>query len=310
MTTPIIKSNFTTENGIYIKRDDLLPFSFGGNKVRIAEEYFKDMQKNGCDCIIGYGNARSNLCRIIANMSRKYNVKTYIISPCDDDGVRRETTNSLIVKACGVQLISCLKENVAQTVEDTLRLCCDHGYKPYYINGHQYGEGNEVTPMLAYVKAYKEIQLQKKEMGIDFDYIFCAVGTGMTYSGLLAGKEECRGKENIVGISIAREVSRETKIIQKFLKCYFGAEKNINFELTDKYLMGGYGECSNQIVECIKREFLIDGVPLDTTYTGKAFYGMNDYLSSNQIKDKKILFIHTGGTPLFFDKINMILGEN
>ncbi len=45
----------------YIKRDDLVPFSFGGNKVRIVQKYFKDMSKKGCDCIITYGNSRSNL---------------------------------------------------------------------------------------------------------------------------------------------------------------------------------------------------------------------------------------------------------
>jgi D-cysteine desulfhydrase len=57
-------------NTFYIKRDDLLPFSFGGNKVRIAQKYFEDMDEKGCDCIIAYGNSRSNLCRVIANMSK------------------------------------------------------------------------------------------------------------------------------------------------------------------------------------------------------------------------------------------------
>ena len=31
-------------NELYIKRDDLLPFSMGGNKVRIAEAFFQDMR--------------------------------------------------------------------------------------------------------------------------------------------------------------------------------------------------------------------------------------------------------------------------
>ena len=48
------------------------------------------------------------------------------------------------------------------------------------------------------------------------------------------------------------------------------------------------------------------GIPLDATYTGKAFMGMTEYITENMIKNKNILFIHTGGTPLFFDCINMI----
>lgn len=33
---------------------------------------------------------------------------------------------------------------------------------------------------------------------------------------------------------------------------------------------------------------------------------MKNYLSKNNIENKNILFIHTGGTPLFFDFINYI----
>jgi len=51
--------------------------------------------------------------------------------------------------------------------------------------------------------------------------------------------------------------------------------------------------------------FINDGIALDTTYTGKAFWGMQRYLEKQGIRGKNILFIHTGGTPLFFD----VLGE-
>ena len=37
------------------------------------------------------------------------------------------------------------------------------------------------------------------------------------------------------------------------------------------------------------------------TYTGKAFWGMQEYLKTHGIRNKKVLFLHTGGGPLFFD---------
>ena len=40
---------------------------------------------------------------------------------------------------------------------------------------------------------------------------------------------------------------------------------------------------------------------LDPVYTGKAFSGMKKYIKENKLNDKKILFIHTGGIPLFLD---------
>lgn len=44
-----------------------------------------------------------------------------------------------------------------------------------------------------------------------------------------------------------------------------------------------------------------DGIPLDPTDTSKAFWGMKEYLKNQTITGKNILFVHTGGVPLFFD---------
>ena len=51
------------------------------------------------------------------------------------------------------------------------------------------------------------------------------------------------------------------------------------------------------------------GIPLDETYTGKAFTGMTEYIKKENITGKNILFIHTGGTPLFFDVLKETKGE-
>ena len=75
--TPVVQIP-DKDNKIYIKRDDLLPFSFGGNKVRIALEFIADMKNQGKDCIVGYGNSRSNLSRALANLC--YQLEFHVIS--------------------------------------------------------------------------------------------------------------------------------------------------------------------------------------------------------------------------------------
>ena len=47
-------------NQLYIKREDLIPFSFGGNKARKAALFFEDFDKGGYDCIVTYGSSSSN----------------------------------------------------------------------------------------------------------------------------------------------------------------------------------------------------------------------------------------------------------
>lgn len=67
-----------------------------------------------------------------------------------------------------------------------------------------------------------------------------------------------------------------------------------------------YGTYNRQIEKTIHQQLTCNGMPLDPTYTGKAFWGMQDYLNRKCITGKKVLFIHTGGTPLFFDYMNGI----
>lgn len=299
--TPVIQIP-DEKNSIYVKRDDLLPFSFGGNKVRIALEFINDMKKQGKDCIVGYGNARSNLSRALANLCYQFKIPCHIISPADEDGTRIDTYNSKMVLSCDAKFHYCRKTNVKETVESVLKDIRKEGLKPYYIYGDSTGKGNEHTPMLAYAKLYEEIKGQ-------YDYIFLATGTGMTQGGLLAGKAINNGAEKIIGISVARSAAQEIEVLCKSLECFSDRIQRIeNYEINveDAYLCDGYGTYNRQIEKTIHQQLTCNGMPLDPTYTGKAFWGMQDYLNRKCITGKKVLFIHTGGTPLFFDYMNGI----
>ncbi|MCM1132936.1 MAG: pyridoxal-phosphate dependent enzyme [Ruminococcus flavefaciens] len=307
--TPIVSLGDIDGNHISIKRDDLLPFSFGGNKVRIAQEYFTDMEQKGCDYLIGYGNARSNLCRVLANMSASRNIPCTIISPNDDDGTRVFTMNSKMVEICGAEIVTCQKDCVAETVQDVIDRCRENGYNPYYIYGDKYGKGNEAVPVRAYAKVFHEILEQSEK---PYDTIFLPTGTGMTHSGLLAGAVEANVKQEIVGISVARSAEQEKQVLENYLSAYL-ADKNIADEvhnpinITDKYLFGGYGKYNAKIRETIETVYRNYGFQLDPTYTAKGFYGMLQWLKSNEISGKNILYIHTGGSPLFFDFLGQFI---
>lgn len=69
---------------IFMKRDDKLPFSFGGNKVRITYELFKDIEEGGYTSVISYGSPSSNMNRAIAEMSKSKGISCYVIIKLDD----------------------------------------------------------------------------------------------------------------------------------------------------------------------------------------------------------------------------------
>ena len=294
--TPIIKLD-DESNELYVKRDDMLPFSFGGNKVRIALAFIEDMRAQGKDCIVGYGNARSNLSRALSNLCCQHHIPCHIISPADEDGARITTYNSEMVKSFDATFHFCSKTNVKKTVEDVLAQLQKEGLKPYYIYGDSNGKGNEHIPLKAYAGVYEEIRGQ-------FDYIFLATGTGMTQGGLLVGKARHSGRERIVGVSVARATAYETEILRSMLTAYCERVESIDIpeiSVLDGYLCGGYGKYDRNIEKTIADQLKNNGMPLDPTYTGKAFFGMLDYLQKNNITGKRVLFIHTGGAPLFFD---------
>jgi D-cysteine desulfhydrase len=81
----------------------------------------------------------------------------------------------------------------------------------------------------------------------------------------------------------------------------------VNF--VDDFVLDGYVSYNNDILMTIKDVLVHDGIPMDTTYVGKAYWGMKEYIKKNEIAEKNILFIHTGGTPLFFDDLEELANE-
>lgn len=294
--TPIelISENFN-KNAFYMKREDLLPFSFGGNKARKAIKFKKDILEKNADIVVTYGSSESNHCRIIANMAKSLNKKCFIISPIED---YIETYNSNLVKMFNAEIIKVPVKDVSETIYNLLEKLSKSN-TPYFIPGG--GHGNLGTA--AYVDCYNEINQFEKENNIKFDCIFFASGTGTTQAGLVCGQFLNNDtNRRIIGISIARERKRGKKIIIESISNYLKNDFDENLVIfDDSYICKGYNNYNTEILDVIKKVLYNDGIALNTTYTGKAYYGMIEYIKKNNIENKNILFINTGGLPLFFD---------
>lgn len=303
--TPIQQLNEKIDNNhVYIKREDLLPFSFGGNKARKAKLFFNDIEKVKADYVVTYGSGSSNHCRIIANMAAAKSLPCLIISPKE---AAQKTYNTEMIGLFGAKTIFCPVLEVANTIKMQMEILQEKGKNPYFIMGG--GHGNIGTQ--AYVECFEEILAFKKETGVDFDYIFHASGTGTTQSGLVCGKLLNNSKIKVVGISIARKNPYGRNVVSQSVNSYlesqgYAGKYNDAIEFIDDYVVDGYGTYNAEILDTIKKVMLQYGIPLDITYTGKAFWGMNEYLNKRKIQGKNILFLHTGGTPLFFDDIEKI----
>ena len=260
------------------------------------------MKEKGCDFFVSYGSRKSNLNRVVGTLCKAENIPCLVITALED-GEKEDTFNSRILERMEIQSVFCDKSHVRETVEQTLADLREKGYDPYYIYGDSTGKGNESAVRKAYAAAYEEIRQWEKQNRIYFRQIFHASGTGMTQGGLVAGQKAASGQEQIIGISVARNAARGAVEVARFAGvpvdqvCFL-----------DEYLCGGYGKYEEEIERTIEHVMEQYGIPLDPTYTGKAFTGMMKWLETHGNDGDPVLFIHTGGTPLYFDFIekNMI----
>lgn len=285
-------------NHLWIKREDLLPFSFGGNKARKAEFFFRDIEKNKSDCVVTYGSSSSNHCRVIANECCRRGLDCYIISPKE---ASESSFNRKMMELFGARIITVSIDEVHDSIEKKLSNLKEKGKNPYFIQGG--GHGNIGTE--AYVQCYQEIKEYEHNESIHFDYVFLASGTGTTQAGLVCGQLDNKDERKIVGISIARKNPRGRDVVIESVQDYLGNRLKYdeiqNATIFLDSFTNGYNiedERVNQTIDYVLRKY---GIPLDTIYTGKAFMGMTEYLRT--IQSKNVLFLHTGGTPLFFDEL-------
>lgn len=301
--SPIYNVGIVNDNRLFIKREDLIPYSFGGNKARKAAKFFEIIDAMKKDYIITYGSSHSNHCRIIANLAAYRNIPCLIISP---EEKQTKTSNKILMKLFGADIITVPVDEVSKTIDRELKKIEEKGFNPYFIPGG--GHSNLGTE--AYIDCYNEIKKYEEKNDTEFDYIFLASGTGTTQAGLVCGQILNNDHKKIVGISIARVNPRGRNIVLKSVKEYLpDIDESLisqNTIFLDEYIISGYSSKNREIEDTVREMIRNYGIPLDCTYTGKAYLGMNKYLNDNNIRNKNILFIHTGGTPLFFDDLNSI----
>jgi D-cysteine desulfhydrase len=137
-----------------------------------------------------------------------------------------------------------------------------------------------------------------------FDVIALACGTGMTQAGLLCGQKLHGGKEQIVGLSVARDADNAKAHIAAYANAWLkeDAIDESRIVVCDAYRQT-YGVYDDFVKATMLRMMREHGIPMDGTYTGKAYASLLRLAKEEGWQNKRVLFLHTGGTPLYFDSL-------
>jgi len=304
---------------IHLKRDDQTGLAFGGNKTRKLEYIMAAARARNADCIITWGGLQSNWCRQTAAAAARCGLKAILILFGQDDTRKAADGNHLLDTLLGAEIIRekapgngqfFRLQDIRDTVDRVVTRARRTGQHPYVVPiGGSMLEGDLDKPLgaVSYTAALLEMAKQAKSLGISLDTIVLATGSASTQAGLIAGVRMLCLPTRIVGISVTVDALTMRKMIEEILDQtlrhleFAPTGEYDDIEVVDDYLAGGYGELTPGIVTTIHSLAASQGILLDPVYTGKAFWGLTDLIRRGYFQaSRRIVFLHTGGTPALF----------
>jgi len=279
---------------LLIKRDDAIPFAFGGNKVRKMRLVGADAVARGADTLITAGGVQSNHARVTAATAAALGMRCVLVV----NGVppARATGNALLDALLGarIEYVGSRAERAPamESVADDLRRAGGH---PYII------PVGASTPLgaAAFVEAVRELV----DQGVVPDVIIHATSSGGTQAGLVAGCRIARLATRVIGISadersdvLERDVRRIIEGMGPLLGPGTAPLENAPVEVDDRFVGDGYGIPSEASREALALAARTEAVFLDHTYTAKAMAGLIARVRAGEFDgDQTVLFWHTGG---------------
>ncbi len=280
---------------IFIKRDDLNGLLISGNKARKLEYLVADAKRKRCDTLITCGGEQSNHCRTTAAFAKYFDLDCHLLLRVRGRPKRVYTGNLLIDRLfeATIRFITPGEYKERDTVmKQYASQLKRRGKKPYIIPEG----GSNAIGILGYTDCMEEMAPFIKKNRIDA--VYCAVGSGGTYAGLLLGKRLLGLNVALNGILVSDTVEYFREKIQNI--CSAAIKDNRfptridenDITLVDGFIGEGYGIPYAAEMKTIKSIAKL-GIILEPVYTGKAFYGMQQHLRTTT--HKRVIFIHTGG---------------
>lgn len=300
---------------LYIKRDDFTGSNlFGGNKTRKLEYLIGKAVAEGCDHVFTYGAVQSNHAMQTIWAAVKNGIKPVVylaaVVPTDENDIR---ANLLLDRIYDAE-IHIIQPGEHESFMDTEKRSFEIGrthIKRLEAEGHKCMNipvgGADETGSLGYIAGITELYEQAENMGIEFDCLYHATGSGGTMAGMMAGRNLLGRKTEIRSVSameIGPSYAKHSAALSNGALALLGRKPLVSaedFNPDDNYYAPGY-ECPNEATTAaIKLLAKKEGILVDPVYSGKAFSALLDHVKTGEIaRGSKVVFLHTGGATVFF----------
>ena len=294
---------FSQKTGVnvYIKRDDLTGTEWSGNKIRKLEFSVQEALDQGADTLITCGGLQSNHCRATAAVAARLGLKSCLLLRTEAPDPLTDG-NYLIDRLLGAEIHFISPEDYRTQRSEVMQELAK-GFEEMGRHGYIIPEGaSNGIGTFGYLTCMQEILQQEKELGVEFDTIVDAVGSGGTLSGLMLANKLYGLNKRIVGINVCDDVeffqNRVSQIVSE-AAAYLDVPVEIRpdeVEIWGGYVGLGYAISQQKELDFIRDFSRLEGIVLDPVYTGKCMYGFFNEVNNGRFDtSKNVLFLHTGG---------------
>jgi D-cysteine desulfhydrase len=303
LPTPIAPLRRTSEwlggPALWIKRDDLTGTVLSGNKIRKLQYAVAAAQREGADVLVTCGGLQSNHCRATAALARMVGLDVVLVLRGTEPA--RVEGNYLLDKlfAAEIRFVTpeqyADKDAVMAEVAEELRR---RGRTPFVI-----AEGCSMPiGCWGYIEAAAEIAAAQADLGITFDAIVHAVGSGGTSAGLELGVRLHGVSADVWGVNVCDDEDYFRDLVHGLIVDTREAwQLDVPLDrgdigILDGHVGDGYGIARPEELQTLLDLARREGIVLDPVYGGKAFHGLLRELADGRFAGaRNILFIHTGG---------------
>jgi L-cysteate sulfo-lyase len=283
---------------VWIKREDLLPVAFGGNKLRNLEYLVGTALAEGCDTLITSGRRWSNHARLTAAAGALAGLDVHLVlsgPPVEPagPGVRLAGALGAVIH----QLPTADRALREATVTRLTGELATAGRRPYVIETG----GSGVIGAYGQVLAGRELAAQAAAIGLGIDRVVLPSATGGTQAGLLVGLPEAT---RVTGIAVARSAAELRPAIAAMVAGLGGRVAPAAIDLDETQLGEGYGRPSPAATTAGERLARSEGILVDPIYTAKALAGLIAGVRSGRWDGERIVFWHAGGLPGLFEPLD------